>query len=149
MKKILFFAMMAVIFVACNQNAPNTPNDGTWICYTDPEPQSQKHSGNIVGTIGCFDENDNRTLENIRKGVVIRTNSGDSLLSFTLNIEEFDLQIQYGTYSIGAIAIPYEFYYKEITPSDNRYVHIRPIVEDAMHLPCNIPNVQVDIISAK
>ena len=135
MKKYFLFAAIIMLFVACNNNNPENP--------------SFKTSGKIVGTVGCFDVNDERIPDEYRKAVVIETATKDSLLSFIIDITEFNLPFRYGTLSIEAVKIPYEFYYQIITPTDEEYVNIVPIAEDAMHQPCRIPAKQVKITPIK
>ena len=133
--KLLIIAAVTLMLAACNTNQPETPLKRT--------------SGKIVGVIGCFDVKDERTPDSYRKGVVIETADKDSLLSFTMDIKEFDLPFRYGTLSIVAVDIPYEFYYQEINQTDKEYVTIAPITEDAMHQPCPIPVKQVKITPSK
>lgn len=133
--RIYLCIALALAFVACN-------NDGI-------ERRSKVVSGNIVGFIGCYDERAERTPENLRAGVVVLTNTGDSLLTFSMKgngLSENPLYGKYGTFSVSSIAIPYDFQYVVIEPTDKRYVQIGAIIEDAMHLPCPIPNMQVEII---
>lgn len=105
----------------------------------------------IVGFVGCNDERNNDALRNIHKGVVIKTNSGDSILSFTLDVNNdiHGLSGKYGTYSINPIGVPYKFSYSAIDSTDERYVKIAPIIDDAMHQPCRIPDVQVNVVPVK
>lgn len=88
MKKYFLFAMMAILCVSCNINTPDN--------------QSVKTYGKIVGTVGCFDVNDERTLDEYRKAVVIETSNKDSLLSFTMDFEGLNVPFRYGTLSIAA-----------------------------------------------
>ena len=112
------------------------------------QEKSKTYSGDIVGLVGCYDERDDRSSDPLRAGVVILTNEGDSLLSFIMKLDEniHPLYGKYQTYSISPIPVPYEFYYRIIDSTDERFVRIADIIEDAEHLPCQLPNVQVDII---
>lgn len=133
-RNFLYIAL-TLAFVACN-------NEGI-------EKRSKVVSGNIVGFVGCYDERTERTPENLRAGVVVLTSSGDSLLTFSIkesDLTENPLYGKYGTYSVASIDIPYDFQYVVIEPEDKRHVRIDAIIEDAMHLPCPIPNQQVEII---
>ena len=134
MKKGIVFTFLSIWLMACNTNSP--------------EQLPKAYSGDIVGLVGCYDERDDRSTDPLRAGVVILTNEGDSLLSFTMNLDEniHPLYGKYQTYSISPIPIPYEFYYRMIDSTDERFVRIADIIEDAWHLPCQLPNVQVDII---
>ena len=130
MKRIAFLLLTTICLTACNTNTPET------------------YSGDIVGFIGCYDERDERSIENLHAGVVIRTNKGDSLLSFTMELNS-DTHVsygRYGTYSIKPIAIPYEFYYTIIDSTEENYIKIADIIEDSEHVPCIIPNLQVNIL---
>lgn len=121
MKKLFLLAIVTLVFVGCNTNAPQQPSR---IC-----------SGAIIGCVGCYDERDIRSHENLRKGVVVLTDAKDTILSFNIGADSIPAYGIYGTYTIAPVTIPYNFYYTVLDTLDQRYVKIAPIIEDAMHLP--------------
>ena len=121
---LLLSAVVLMILVACSKkNSPTEPSD--------------IDSGNIIGKIGCYDVQDTDCTI-MQKGFVIVTNHNDTFLTFHLEGAD-TISVTYGTYTISPIAIPYNFNYKLLETTDERYVHIAPIIEDCMHLPITIP----------
>ena len=121
--KLLLFALlcfMLISLVACNTN--------------DPQEHPRIHSGNVVGTLGCYSENH----ETFYKGYYVKTEVDSIYLCFSL--EEIEsLEVRYGNYAINPIAIPYKFIIEVLNEEDNRYVHYSLPTDDAMHQPVTAP----------
>lgn len=136
--KLFILAFIGFLFVACRTNAPKEP---------------QIYSGDVVGYVGCYDEREMHPFdrEKIHKGLVIRTDKNDSLLTFTLNTDSIIGHpiVSAGTHSIREIPLEFDFYYNVIDSTDERYVKIWPIIETMDHPTCTLPDKQVEIIFIK
>ena len=86
-----------------------------------------KVGGKIVGTIGCYEENNSEIM---LKGYFIVTDSNDSLLCF--NIEDSIIYVGYGCYGIDPIRLPFEFNFEYIRKNESDYVNFLLPLSDAM-----------------
>lgn len=121
MKKLFLFAMMAVLLVACEAK--------------DPNPAARIYTGNIVGTLGCYDAS---THTIFYKGYFIETDERDTVLSFNIDVED-SIEVKYGTYVIPSIKIPYSFTLITLDMKDKQYIHYEVPIDDAMHQPFSKP----------
>ena len=122
--KTKFFLFVAVVAmcVACDGNNPKD-------IYT----------GELIGTLGCYDQN----YELFHKGYFVQTNTDEVILSFYPVVED-TIYVNYGTYAIPHIQLPYSFVYEILSPSDKRYVHYTTPHEDAMHQGIFIPLNEIE-----
>lgn len=126
--KLFFIAVLAVVWAGCKPNEPEVL------------------TGKIVGTMGCYDE---ATRTTFYKGYFVETSKKDTVLSFNLDLQD-SINVAYGTRVIQPIQIPYSFTLTVLEPSDPRYVHYAPIIEDAFHPHITIKNeIQVIINPCK
>ena len=119
--KFFLFVVMASAMMACNTN--------------EPKQVSKTYTGNIVGTLGCYDE---ETGTIFYKGYFIETNDKDTVLSFNICVED-SIDVRYGTYTILPIKIPYPFTLTILDLNDKQYIHYVMPIEDAMHQPITTP----------
>lgn len=125
-RKFFLLAALTMLLAACNTNNPDI---------------TQKYSGYIIGTIGCFDKNH----ENYYQGYFIETNKKDTFLSF--NIEDMDsIIVRYGVYAFRPIEIPYKFSVKILTEEDALYVHYDSPADDDMHQTLTKPLDEIEQI---
>ena len=99
-------------------------------CYQEQPTKNCK--GSIVGTIGCYeDENDKSDQSMYHEVYIIVTKKNDTILSFNLEVTDF-IHEGYGEFAIPPYAIPYKFSYKILSPEDKRYIHFDAPFQDAM-----------------
>lgn len=123
LKMFVSLAVLAIIFASCGSNPP----------------EQNIYSGSIIGTLGCYDAETNSIFY---KGYFIETTEKEVFLSFNLDVRD-SIIVQYGTYAIPAIAIPYSFSVRVLKPSDAEYIHYAIPIEDDMHQPITTPSSEI------
>ena len=95
MKTKIFLLAMLVMMTACNT-----------------EPPVRNCTGNVVATLGCYeDESNKKDQSTYHEGYIVITSANDTILSFNLVLND-SIHRGYGIRRIPDYVIPFKFLYK-------------------------------------
>ena len=109
---------------------------------------SVQEQGRIIATIGCYQDESNKTESPYYEGCVIETMDKDTFLTF--NFDQDLVAVGYGE-RVVSVDIPFAFKYTTLTKDDERYITFDFPVQNALlpMFPKPMDEVQQAVIIVK
>ena len=109
---------------------------------------SVQEQGRIIATIGCYQDESNKTESPYYEGCVIETMDKDTFLTF--NLEQDLVTVGYGE-RVVSVDIPFAFKYTTLSKDDERYITFDLPLQNTMlqGFPKPLNEIQQALVTVK